>query len=165
SALLAALAVHRAGSSLLFAAGAQDDSRTHAVLRLGVPSELAAALGAAAAVGWALSLLGAARALRRGGAGARDLGVACAVVATQALWFVLPALGTATGAYSARNLAFAPIWISTAHAVQYLWITCFHARRSDAPVSAVPFLAKALLAGAALTTLPRLLFVPGLLGS
>jgi hypothetical protein len=43
-------------------------------------------------------------------------------------------------------------------------VTTFYARRSAPPVAAAPFLSKAILAGATLTTLPKLLFVPGLLG-
>src|SRR5262249_38889571 len=86
------------------------------------------------------------------------------LIATHALWFVLPSIGTTTAAWYATSLVFAPIWISTAHSLQYLWITSFYARRSAPPIGTPSFLARATLVGAAATLLPGLLFVPGLLG-
>jgi hypothetical protein len=165
SAVLAVLAIHSAGSRIVFAAGAEDTSRTGTLMRLGVPADLTAVLGAALAVAWLAALGAAAWTLLRAGAAVRDLGSAAAVTATQSLWFTVPALGVATGVWSAQHLAFAPIWISTAHAIQYLWVTCFYAGRASSPSRVGPFLVKAMLAGAALNLGPRLLFVPGLLGA
>jgi hypothetical protein len=164
SSALAILAIHTANAQLVFAQTAVDASGAYQVLRFGIPPAIATRLAPLLGVAYAGVLLAATLRLR-GGARWSDLVAPALLVATHALWFVLPAIGSTTGAYDATTLAFAPIWISTAHSLQYLWITCFYAQRSQAPVGVAAFLAKATLAGAAITLLPNLLFVPGLLGS
>ena len=56
------------------------------------------------------------------------------------------------------------VWIATAHAVQYLWVTSYFARTSGSDARLLPYLGKAALAGYAIWTVPALIFAPGLLG-
>jgi hypothetical protein len=164
SSALAILAVHAADGALVFAQQAVDTSGSYRTLRLGIPTPVVHALGPALAAAYVATWI-AAGARLRGRARSGDLVAPASLLATHSLWFVLPSLAATTGAWNATALVFAPIWISSAHAIQYLWITTFYARRSEAPVAAAPFLLKATLAGAAITLLPPLLFAPGLLGS
>jgi len=162
SAILALISIHIAGSTLSFAAGSDDPTSTFGVIQLGIPPRFAIGLAAAlgtlyvyclAAVGWRLS-----RELP-----VRQLAPVALLVATQALWFTLPALGCVTGSWDAASLPFAAIWLSVAHSTQYLWVTCYYVGRSESGVTTSHFLAKSLLAGAALGA-PALLAAPGLLG-
>ncbi len=163
SALLAMLSIHRAGSLLIYAQGANAFG-AYDVVRAGLPPGAVFWLAVAVGSAYLASLAAAVTFLLRGGARLRDLAEPGLLVATQALWFALPAVGAMTEMYQLAGLAFAPIWISTAHAVQYLWVTSYYARRSDSRATLLPFLTKALLAGALLTILPNLLLAPPLLG-
>jgi tetratricopeptide (TPR) repeat protein len=49
--------------------------------------------------------------------------------------------------------------------VQYCWVTSYFARSAPGFSGVIPYLARALLAGAAIWTVPALLFAPGWLGS
>jgi hypothetical protein len=161
--LLAILSIHSAASALTFAQGSSN-YRVYQILRAGIPIDVL--LWVAPVVGglYLLSLGAAARLVLRKGS-PRDLLEPGLLVLTQALWFALPAFGAMTGAYQMLGMAFAPIWISTAHAVQYLWVTSYYAKRSSPAVPMAPFLLKALLAGGLLMVLPSLIFAPQLLGS
>jgi hypothetical protein len=160
--LLAILSIHSAASSLVFAQGASN-YRVYQILRAGIPMEVVAWVAPVVGGLYLLSLGAAARlVLRRGSP--RDLLEPALLVLTQALWFALPAFGAMTGAYQMLGLAFAPIWISTAHAIQYLWVTSYYAKRSSPAVPAGTFLLKAALAGGLLMVLPAVLFAPPLLG-
>jgi tetratricopeptide (TPR) repeat protein len=131
------------------------------------------------AVAYLVSLAAAGGLLLRGGS-VRDLAPAVAVVASQALWFVAPALARYAGSFqvsgplAAGSATYAFVWIGIAHSVQYLWVTSYFALRSERS-SILPsraarrrFLAryggKVLAIGAALWILPALLFAPGALG-
>ncbi len=163
SAALAMISIHRAASQLVFAQGASN-YRVYEVLRAGIPEEWGTALAVGVGGAYLASLVVAAVLLLRTGT-LRDLLEPFLLVATQALWFALPALGAITGAYQMLGLAFAPIWISTGHAVQYLWVTSYYAKRSSPPVPTFRFLGRALLAGALLMVLPSLIFAPHVLGA
>jgi len=110
--------------------------------------------------------------LRRGakGVGGAALLPAFMIVATQALWFVLPAvvrrwdLLPAIEPLSRREPAYSFLWIAVGHSVQYLWITTYFAERSGAETSRVRYLGKAMTAGIMAWALPALIFAPGLLG-
>jgi tetratricopeptide (TPR) repeat protein len=52
-----------------------------------------------------------------------------------------------------------------AHAVQYLWITAYYARATRGWTGATPFLARTFAAGAAVWTLPAIVFAPRWLGA
>jgi len=127
STALALLSIHGAGSHLVFAQTGTDQPGSYAVMRLGIPAAVGSVAGPLVALAW-LAVLGlAALRLHRGGGAWRDLAPAGVVTLTQSLWFSVPALGVLTGAWNATSLIFAPIWISTAHAVQYLWVTLLRA--------------------------------------
>ena len=141
------------------------------LLRIGIPNTLSVAL---------MVLLGSAylTALVRVGLGlsrvapVRELLPAAAVVLSQALWFVVP-LGVQLIAepgsfapFAGENYTYTGLWIALAHAVQYLWITTYFARRqAGGGEAALPFLGKAMLAGSALYGVPLLIFLPGALGT
>lgn len=160
--VLAFVAIHTLDSRLVFSQGVMDDS-VFRVIRLGIPVSasivLALVVGTAYLVVTALAL----GLLGRGGH-ARDLGPTLLLLLTQGLWFSVPALERAMGTHVTGGLAFTAIWISTAHALQYLWVTSYFARQSDEPAPLRNYLLKCLLGGAAVTLLPPLLFTPGLLG-
>jgi hypothetical protein len=158
------LAIHMVASNAIYSQSSIDPTGTFAVIRLGIPRPLAGALVAAFGIPYLGCLAGAAFLLLRGGARAGDLLPAALLVLTQALWFVVPAIGTATGSYTATALPFAAIWISTAHAIQYLWVTSYYAKHSERHTGTAAFLFKALLAGSSLAVVPSLIFLPSLLG-
>ena len=91
----------------------------------------------------------------------RDLGPALLLVLSQALWFTVPALLL----HGRGALVFSAIWVNAAHSLQYLWVTAYYARSSQAQDSAQRFLLKALVAGTAVATLPGLIMAPNLLGT
>ena len=162
--VLAFLAVHVENSSAVYAPGATAEANTLRILRLAIPVEVARLLMSIAAALYVLSLVGVALGLRRQ-ARARELMPAAVLVLTQALWFSVPALLALTGTYTPGGLAFAAIWISSAHSLQYLWVTSYYAKRTDPSMHAVPYFVKALLAGTAVTVIPSLLFAPAALGA
>ena len=82
----------------------------------------------------------------------------------QALWFAVPSVLDLTGAWSIRSLAFAAIWISAAHSLQYLWVTFHYARQSGAALRLPMYLARTTLAGNAAFVIPGVIFAPALLG-
>lgn len=100
----------------------------------------------------------------------RDLVPSAALVLTQALWFSLPTLARAAGLFegvdplSAGNSHYVFLWIATSHAAQYLWITSYYAGSSGGMRRQAGFLGKCLLAGAAVWTVPAVVFAPAALG-
>ena len=110
--------------------------------------------------------------LRRGAVGCERgaLLPAFAIVATQALWFVAPAivrrwdLLPSIEPLSRDEPAYSFLWVAVGHALQYLWITTYFAERSGAAPSRVRYLGKAMTAGIVAWALPALVFAPGLLG-
>ena len=111
-----------------------------------------------------LTLIGAAVLLGRK-ATLRELVPVASLVLCQALWFTVPSILDLERAWSTHTLAFAAIWISGVHSLQYLWVTFYYAKRS-APGTCLPaFLAKATLAGNAVFVLPGLVFLPRLFGA
>jgi hypothetical protein len=135
-------------------------------IALGTPRWLAdlAAAGAAAAL---LSAL--ARLARR--APLHDLGPALLLLASQVIWFALPALALHWRILVGRDPVgedvqiYFLVWIAVAHAVQYLWITAYYARATRGWNGALPFLARTFAAGAAVWTLPAIAFAPRWLGA
>jgi len=160
--VLAFVAIHTLDSRLVFSQGVMDDS-VYQVIRLGIPVSvsigLALVIGTAYVIVTALALF----LLSRDGH-LRDLGPTVLLLLTQGLWFSVPALERAMDTNVTGGLAFTAIWISTAHALQYLWVTSYFARHSDEPAPLRTYLLKCLLGGAAVTLLPPLLYTPGLLG-
>jgi hypothetical protein len=133
-------------------------------LPIGIPASFTDLAMPVFAAGYVLSLAGAAvLCLRRGRP--RDLLPAASLVLLQAVWFSIPAILTATGRYTAGNLALSTVWVAIFHSIQYLWICTYYARRSEARPGMGSYLGKTLLAGAAVTTFPALVFSPPLLGT
>jgi hypothetical protein len=164
--LLATIPLHMSGSNVVFAQGTSDGGNAFRVLRAGISPDFALWAAAALALAYLATLTATGLALVRRvpRVPLADCAPAALIIVTQALWFAVPAYGVASGRWSDLGLAFAAIWISGAHAIQYLWVTSYYAKqRGDAKGSA-SFLTRALLVGS-LIALPQLLFVPGLLGS
>lgn len=129
--------------------------------RLLVPGAALGSLGLAAGALWRL-----ARA-----ASWRALGPPVALVASQALWFTLPfsvafwGLHTGIDPLDLGVAGYYVFWVAAAHATQHLWITTYDARaRPDWPGYG-RYLAKSVGAGAAVWTLPAILFAAGHLGT
>lgn len=142
---------------------ASSQAAAYRFMSLGIPHgfiELALPLTALAYV---FTLVGAGTLLLRN-AQLRDLGAASCVVLVQALWFSLPAMLRVMANVPLHGLAFAIIWISAAHGLQYLWVTFYFARKENPSRRLGPYLGRALLAGTTVTVFPAVIFAPGLLG-
>jgi len=162
------VAAHSEGASAAYAPGSLSGV-SYRFLRLGIPAPVAAWLALGAMAGYAVSLLAVVSALRRA-APWRDLAPALCVIALQALWFSLPVISRATGwldhyaPFDATRLEYSFLWVAIAHAVQYLWVTTYFARRTGAAPRSPTYLLKCLIAGSAVWGVPTLLFGPDLLG-
>jgi len=99
-----------------------------------------------------------------GRASVRALTPLLALWLAQALWFTLPYACLQFGWLQGldvlvwRNNNHYFMWIALAHAAQYMWVTAYFARQSGAQRSLRTFWGKATVAGAAVWTLPLLLF-------
>ena len=104
------------------------------------------------------------------GSRAADLLPAAALALTQALWFTLPfgvrflALRSGAEPIDWTFRGYYLYWIVLGHAVQYLWVTAYYARKSGEWSGALPYAGKIVAAGVALWTLPIVAFAPGRLG-
>jgi tetratricopeptide (TPR) repeat protein len=167
--LLTFVALHSGAEGGLYAPLAFDDVDTYRFLRLGLPAPLSDAAFSVLAAAYAAAVVAAAALLLRR-APARDLAPAGALVLTQALWFSVPLIlrsyeiRTGIDPWESEYGTYYFLWIATGHAVQYVWITSWYARAGSHWRGAGRYLAKGMLAGAALWTLPALLFAPGALG-
>ena len=163
SAVLAIFAVHAGHDDLIFAPHtlrvANAPTIHYLPLPLGlsqvaVPGVLLAYLGCLVAAGWRL----------RSRAPLREFAPAIVLVLTQALWFTVPAILLDWGRARGATLVFAAVWISTAHSIQYLWVTAYYAQASGSGASFGRFFLKSLLAGSAVVAIPGILLAPQLLG-
>ncbi len=140
------------------------------LLPLGLPAAVSVPLFWGLAGAYGVSLIAAVSLLWRGSSLAQ-LGPPAVVLVTQALWFSLPvALRYSLGPGSVPGLAgiynaYGFLWIASAHAVQYLWITTYFAKTSGRAPSTGGYLGRTALAGFAVWTVPALVFAPSLLGS
>lgn len=173
--VLIALSIHGAVAGTDYAP-VQYEGTLYGQVSLGIPETIRGPMVIAVACAYAFCLLaGGALLLRQGSP--RDLMPAAAVVASQCLWFALPAIARYgdwfqdAGPLAAKNNVYIFAWIGAAHSVQYLWVTSYFAKRSagdDAAAANRPFglryAALVLTAGAALWVLPALVFAPGALG-
>jgi hypothetical protein len=132
-------------------------------LSLGIPAAILDVAVPLTALAYLLSLAGAGVLLLRN-ARLRDLGPCLCLVVVQALWFAVPALALVMAGTPLYGLAFAVVWISAAHGLQYLWVTSYYARREDPSFRLGSYLGRALLAGSTVTILPALVVAPGLFG-
>jgi len=119
--MLAFLALHAEFSTGLHAPPRSALYTDPVLLRLGIPGAIAGSLIFACGAAYLFSVVGAVAILRRR-ATARELLPVGSLILCQALWFAVPSLLDVTRAWSTRSLAFAAIWISAAHSMQYLWV-------------------------------------------
>jgi hypothetical protein len=161
---LTVVALNALGSTSLQAPTRSGYAEELVLLRLGIPAAITRALLLGFGAAYLGSLIAAARRLRRVATPGQLLPVACLVLC-QALWFAVPSILDATGGWSSRSLAFAAIWISAAHSLQYLWVTFHFAAQSDAATRLPSYLLRTTLAGNAAIVIPGIAFAPGLLGS
>jgi hypothetical protein len=160
---LAFLVLHSAASTGLHAPPRSALYSDPVLLRLGIPGSIAGGLIFACGSAYLFSAAGAVAILRRR-ATTRELLPVGSLMLCQALWFAIPSLLDITRAWSTRSLAFAAIWISAAHSMQYLWVTFHYAKRSASGTRLRGFLLKTTLAGNAAIVIPGILFAPMLLG-
>src|SRR5262245_39256392 len=161
------LAIHGGNPELGYGSGVAVEGLRHGYrfVTLGIPAPLVATLVLVVGLAYAAATAVAGARLRRVATGAA-LGPAVALVATQAAWFVLPAVVTlATGVDPRDRVLFYFAWVAIGHQVQYLWITTWYAAGGRPARERLAYLGKTLLAGAGIWTLPALLFSPALLGT
>lgn len=162
------LALHGAGPAETFAP-ATHRGTVFELYRLGIPAPISAPLFRATLAVYLLSAtLGAAGLLRA--SGLRRPLPALLLLLTQALWFGLPTSARHFGLFgeldplSAKHASYTLMWVAVGHFLQYLWFTTFYACGASEPRVRLRYLGECLLLGAALWTLPTLLFAPGGLG-
>jgi hypothetical protein len=166
--VLTFLVLHRTDPEVAYAPALYAEATYH-FLPIGIPSAFAdpaivvvalADLAALAVAGIGL--------LRRGAP--RDLFPALMLAATQALWFTIPVvvrqwhLLTGLDPFAAAHSTYYFFYAALGHSVQYVWVTSFYARSQAGYRGFGPYFWKALLAGAAVWTVPPLLFSPDWLG-
>jgi cytochrome c-type biogenesis protein CcmH/NrfG len=161
---LSFLALHGATSGVAVASVPISKGSVFRFLSLEIPAPALLWMVSITAAAYLLCTVGAAVRLLRV-ASPRTLGPAVSLVLMQALWFGLPAASRVLASAPLTGLAFAVVWVSAAHGLQYLWVTSYYARREDPSRGVVPYFGKTLLAGSAVTVFPALVFAPGLLGS
>jgi len=161
--LLTILVFHTHDSQSAFAADFATTTRGYDILRIGIPSAMTLVLAPLLGVVYATSIAVAGWRLRRAGVGPRELAPVALLVLNQALWFVLP-VSFALYGRPLQGLAFTAVWASTAHSIQYLWVTSSYAKREGTAPRLLPYYAQVLLAGCLIAVLPGLLVAP-LLGA
>lgn len=165
--LLAALMLHAVDSGVSYAPGSYDGT-VYQLLRFAPPDGLVAIAMPALAAGYVATLAIAVHAMLLRASLRQTLPV-FALLASQALWFAVPALARHAHVlqgfepFGTEHATYAFLWVAMAHSVQYLWITRYFARARGA-ASGSTFGAKVLLSGAAVWVIPALLFAPGVLG-
>jgi len=161
--VLAFLALHVEGSTSLQAPSRTELYSDPTLLRLGIPIAIAGGLFVLSGAAYLVCVAGSLLLLWRR-ATLRALFPVLSLILCQALWFAIPSLLDVTRAWSTRSLAFAAIWISAAHSIQYLWVTFHYAKRNASSARLGGYWLKATLAGNAAFVLPAILFSPMLLG-
>jgi len=152
------------------AASSSPDQPLYTQLSLGIPTPIQSALFYTLSVAYlgVLGLTGVAL-FRRGSI--RDLLPALAIVATQSLWFSLPAIAR----HASLSFGLVPLdanfavytfnFIAAAHGIQYIWVTLYFHRKTHAGSRMGFFYGKSMLAGQLLWGLPALVFAPMMIGS
>jgi tetratricopeptide (TPR) repeat protein len=165
---LTVLAIHGATESVDYAPLTYG-STVYRFLPLGIPVAVQEWAFLGVGVVWLGALLASGfLLLRRATPG--DVGPAALVAGVQALWFAVPVLARRAGVLqsveplSVQYAAYAFLWVAIGHSVQYLWVTSYYARQSSRAPQLGRYFAKTIFAGAAIWTVPALLFAPGVLG-
>ena len=145
------------------------DEPVVALRSLHIPRGITAPALALASLVYALTSIAAVALLARRGSW-RRLGPALCLIATQALWFSIPfsvtfwQVRTGIDPLDASVSSRYVLWIAVGHAVQYLWVTTYYARASAHWSGYGRYFAKVFASGAALWTIPAIVFAPDLLG-
>jgi len=141
-----------------------------AFLPLGIPVAATRVLFPAAVIGYTAALALAGVLLLRAGS-LQDLVPSALVTLTQALWFSVPFglrfwdLRTGVEPLDAQHLVHDYLFfVALGHAAQYLWVTTYYAHASRGWSGYGRYLGKTLASGAAVWTLPAVLFAPDALG-
>lgn len=164
SALLAILAIHSGHGEMVFAPETLPVANAPTIFYASLPAPIGSIAFGAALLGYLVCLGAVGWKLLRHPRLA-DLAPAALLVASQALWFTVPATLLDWNAARGESLVFAAVWISTAHSLQYLWVTAYYERASPRRTPVPRFLLKCFVAGAALATLPALVLAPDRLGA
>lgn len=143
------------------------DSAVVRFIPLGIPQRVGSPLFLLTAIACAAALVATVALMIRAAGAVRPLVPSLCILGTQAVWFSIPALlkqrfPSVAGAVGEPVQAF--IWIAVGHAVQYLWVTSYYAKKSASAEPPARFLLKALAAGGAVWAFPVILFAPGALG-
>ncbi len=144
------------------------EPRGYEFIPLGLPAVVSSTATVAVLLGYIACVVSAAVQLKRKGSWA-DLAPAGALVGSQALWFLVPAVvrGTEFGRglvpLALADAEYAAWWVVFAHSVQYLWVTSYYAsvERGSRPTG---YLVRAFLAGSAVWGVPALVFATAHLG-
>jgi len=144
------------GSNAAFGPDFTSTARTYAVMRIGIPWQLTRVLAPLVLLSIIGSLAFAAVVLWQCGARRAALAPVGMLALSQSVWFTMPAFGAMVGR-PLDGLAFAAVWSSVAHSIQYLWVTSYYARREQRESRLISYYLKALLAGCLIGVLPGLL--------
>jgi hypothetical protein len=161
--VLAFLVIHGARYTMSFASGTASPGSVFRPLSLGLSQGFVEVAMPVAALAYVSTLAGAGLLLLRH-ARLRDLVPAGFLVILQALWFATPAALLVIARTPLEGLAFSAVWVSAAHALQYLWVTSYYARREDPSRRLASYLGRAFLAGTTVTIFPAVIFAPALFG-
>jgi hypothetical protein len=135
---------------------------------LGLPAVVSFYATMAVLLGYLACLVSAAVQLKRK-ASWMDLAPTGALVGSQALWFLVPAIVRGTGLdgglvpLAPVSAEYATWWIIFAHSVQYLWVTSYYAT-VETGSRPTRFLFRSVLAGSAVWGVPALVFATAHLG-
>jgi tetratricopeptide (TPR) repeat protein len=141
-------------------------------LSLSLPGLVRSLVFPLVAVGYLVSIAASGFLLVRA-AGPKAIAPASLVVLTQATWFSIPHIGFYTGlpeiipTLDLRGEGSLPafvMWAALGHAIQYLWITSYYARREQRWTGYASYFTKTLLFGAAVWAAPVALFGPESIG-
>lgn len=160
---IAFLGIHRGGASQSYT-----EIGTYRLIRLGIDQATFDVLLPTLVAGYLASSALALYRLGRGRSFA-DLAPILWLMALQAIWFCIPTL-ISTGVFFGVKLApdllvYNLLWMGIAHAVQYLWVTYYYAKRSDSSERVSQYIGWALLAGGAAWGIPAFAFAPDVLGT
>jgi len=166
--VLTFLALHGGGSAVGYAPLAEGGDGIR-FLPLGIPVELTSAALVAVGIAYLVTLVVPFASFLRRGSPA-DVAPTAVLVATQALWFSVPVVVRHWSVwpdampFAGQHAAYAFLWVAAGHSVQYLWVTTYYATGKSGAGVRGGYLARCLLAGAAIWNVPLLLFGPAVLG-
>lgn len=140
------------------------------LIPLGIPRNVQLPMLAIALVGYLVATIGALIQFGRGGRW-RELGPTTLIIFTQSLWFTLPTIFRTFGiledhvAFASEHHTYSFRLIAIGHAVQYLWITAYYAKREPNARTIPRHLVLCLLASCIVWYVPALLLAPASLGA